>query len=273
MRRPKITKILLRNKRLLVCILIILGFAILGAIGPFFVADPLKSIGRPMEPPSWDHLLGTDIFGRDLFSWLVHGIRNSLMVGVLAGAISLLIAITLGGLSGYLRGFVGESINCIINIFLVIPVVPLLIILSTLSTQRSHLLVALFIGCVSAWPGSARAIRAQVLSLREKEFVNLAITTGKGDGSILFGEILPNMLSYIFLQFCGAVAHAMLSEAGISLIGLGPANVPTLGLMLHRAIQNLSILLGMWWWFIPPGVTLVILSGALYTISIVYESS
>jgi peptide/nickel transport system permease protein len=261
----------LREKKIMVCIIIIAIFAFLGIFGPFFVEDPLKFSGRPLESPSWKHLLGTDLYGRDLFSWLVHGIRNSMMVGMIAGGISLSIAIMLGGLSGYLRGLIGEIFNAIINIFLVIPTVPLLIILSTLTKERSLVTVALFIGFVTAWPGSARAIRAQVLSLREKEFVNLAKLTGKSSINIVLGEIFPNMLSYILLQYCGAFAHAMLAETGISLIGLGPVNIPTLGTMMHWAIRNLSILLGIWWWFIPPGLTLMILSGTLYTLSVVYK--
>jgi len=266
-----IKRTLFRNKKIAVCSIIVLIFAFIGIFGPFFVVDPMEFSGYPLEPPSLAHPLGTDIFGRDLFSWLVYGIRNSMIVGAIAGGISLLIAITMGGLSGYLRGLVGEFFNAIINIFLVIPVVPLLIILSTLAKERSLLLVALFIGCVTAWPGAARAIRAQVLSLREKEFINLAMLTGKGSKSIIFGEIFPNMISYILLQFCGAFANAMVAEAGISLIGLGPANIPTLGMMLHWSIRSLTILLGIWWWFVPPGVALIILSGALYTISISYE--
>lgn len=269
--RSKIPISFPRDKRIIVCMAIILAFASLGIFGPFFVEDPFRFSGRPLEPPSWRRLLGTDLYGRDLFSWLVYGIRNSMLVGAIAGSISLLIAILMGGLAGYLRSFIGEVFNAIINIFLVIPTVPLLIILSTLTRERSLINVALFIGCVTGWPGSARAIRAQVLSLREKEFVNLAIITGKSHMSVLLGEIFPNMLSYILLQYCGTFASAMLAEAGISLIGLGPVNIPTLGIMMHWAIRNLSVLLGIWWWFVPPGLALVLLSGALYTLSIIYR--
>jgi len=258
---------LLTNKRVIVCMTIVIAFTFMGIIGPYFSVDPFDFVGYMYEPPSLHHPLGTDIFGRDILAQLLYGIRNSLMVGVIAGALSLLIALVLGGISGYTRGLLGEILNSIINIFLVIPTVPLLILLSALVEKRSLLLVALFIGLVTGWPGSARAIRAQVMSLREKEFVNLAIITGKKSRHIIFGEIFSNMVTYIFLQFCGCFANAILAEAGISLLGLGPVDVPTLGMMLHWAIMSGALLLGVWWWFLPPGIVLVVICAALYTIA------
>jgi peptide/nickel transport system permease protein len=240
-------------------------------IGPFFVADPLDFVGKMYEPPSWRCPLGTDAYGRDIFAQLVHGIRNTMIVGVIAGAVGLLIAITMGGFSGYIGGLAGESINALANIFLVIPAVPLLIVLSALVKQRSLLLVALFIAIITSWPGVTRAIRAQVMSLREKEFVNLARITGKRSRQIIFGEIFSNMMSYISLQFCGAFASAILTEAGLSLLGLGPTTVVTLGMMIHWSILNETQMLGIWWWFIPPGLVLTLLSAALYTISSIVD--
>jgi peptide/nickel transport system permease protein len=260
-------RILLSNRRFTVCGIMVVGFALVGIIGPFFTVNPFKFVGGMNKPPSWDHPLGTDLLGRDLFSQLLYGIRNSMLVGVIAGGISLLIAVALGGLSGYMRGLFGESINAFINIFLVIPTIPLLILLSAVIVQRSLLLVSLFIGFVTGWPGSARAIRAQVLDVRDKEYLNLAVITGKKSPSIIFGEVLPNMVAYIFLQFCGAFASAMLAEAGISLLGLGPADVSTLGMMLHWAIMNESMIMKIWWWFLPPGLVLIMISSCLYTMS------
>jgi peptide/nickel transport system permease protein len=223
------------------------------------------------EAPSWAHLLGTDVYGRDIFSQLLYGIRNTMLVGVIAGTIGLLIAIVLGGFSGYIGGLAGESINALANIFLVIPAVPLLIVFSALVKQRSLFLVAIFIAIITSWPGTTRAIRAQVMSLREKEFVNLARITGKKAPQIVFGEIFSNMISYISLQFCGAFASAIITEAGLSLLGLGPTTVVTLGMMLHWAIASLAQQLGIWWWLVPPGLVLTMLSAALYTISSLIE--
>jgi peptide/nickel transport system permease protein len=258
---------LLKNKKFVACGIVVLAIAILAVVGPFFTLNPYDFTGRQFELPSLKHLLGTDVMGRDIFAQLLVGIQNSMKVGIIAGGISLLIAIAIGGFSGYTRGLSGESFNALINIFLVIPTIPLLILLSALMVERSLELVALFIGLITGWPGTARAIRAQVLSLREKEFVNLAIATGKKNVSIIFGEVFPIMTSYIFLQFCGAFASGMLAEAGISLLGLGPANVATLGMMLHKAIMAQSLLIGIWWWFLPPGLVLVLLTSCLFTMS------
>jgi peptide/nickel transport system permease protein len=261
------TRTLLKNKRFFICGLIVLTTAILAVVGPFFVYDPYEYTGSMYELPSMKHLLGTDLLGRDIFAQLLIGIQNSMKVGIIAGGISLLVAIAIGGFSGYMRGLRGELFNALINTFLVIPTIPLLILLSALIEKRSLELVALFIGLVTGWPGSARAIRAQVLSIREKEFVNLAVVTGKKSVSIIFGEVFPTMISYIFLQFCGAFASGMLAEAGISLLGLGPGSIITLGMMLHRAIMAQALLLGIWWWFIPPGAVLILLTSCLYTMS------
>lgn len=257
---------LLKKRIFIVCVVIILGIVSLGVFGPYFTVDPTDYVGHMYEPPSQEYLLGTDIFGRDIFAQLVYGIRNSMIVGLIAGLISLMLGIVIGGVSGYCVGLVGESLNMIINIFLVIPSIPLLIVLSVLVAQRSVLLVAFFLGAIGGWAGSARAIRAQVMSLREKEFVDLARITGKSTSRIVFGEIFTNMTAFIILQFCGAFAAGMLGEAGMSLIGLGPTNVPTLGMMLHWAIMSLAVQIGIWWWFIPPGIVLLVLTAALFTL-------
>jgi peptide/nickel transport system permease protein len=262
---------LLKSKKLLVSVVTVVLFTLLGIFGPFFVVDPLEYTGTMYEAPSWAHLLGTDVYGRDIFSQLLYGIRNTMLVGVIAGTIGLLIAIVLGGFSGYIGGLAGESINALANIFLVIPAVPLLIVFSALVKQRSLFLVAIFIAIITSWPGTTRAIRAQVMSLREKEFVNLARITGKKAPQIVFGEIFSNMISYISLQFCGAFASAIITEAGLSLLGLGPTTVVTLGMMLHWAIASLAQQLGIWWWLVPPGLVLTVLSAALYTISSLIE--
>lgn len=267
MQRRSVAKILFRSKKFLACSIIVLSLVLLGAIGPYFTYDPLDYVGRMYEPPSLKHICGTDIYGRDVFAQLVHGLRNSLMVGVIAGGISLLIAMAVGGISGYVHGLIGEAFNALINIFLVLPTIPLLIFFSALVRMRSLFLVALFIAFITGWPGSARALRSMVLSLREKDFINLAIITGKRTRHIIFGEIFSNMIAYIFLQFCGACASAILAEAGISLIGLGPTDVPTLGMMLHWAIKSLSLQIGVWWWFLTPGLVLVLLIASLYTMS------
>ena len=232
--------------------------------------DPYDYTGGRYEPPSSQHILGTDILGRDVWAQLIVGIRNSLMVGFLAGAIGLLIAFLVGGFGGYIGGLLDEGINTITNVFIVLPTIPILIILSATLKQRSLLTVAGFIAII-IWSGGARSLRAQVLSLKERDFVRLARISGKSTLDIIFREIFPNMLSYVFISFCGMFGGAVMAEAGISMIGLGPTTIETLGSMLHWSIMNQAIHMGVWWWFIPPGIVLISFTGALFAMGSVID--
>jgi peptide/nickel transport system permease protein len=263
-------EMLAKNTRFQIALGIVIFLTFLGVLGPFFTMNPDKYTGKKFEEPSWDHKLGCDIFGYDVWSRLVYAIRHSLGVGFTAGLIALVIAFMMGGVGAYRGGLVDEGTNLLSNVFLTIPVVPVLIVISVLFGQRSLYLVAAIISII-AWPGAARALRSQVLSLKEREFVNLARVTGKGNARILFGEIFPNMLAYVFIQFVGMVGSAIVMEAGISLIGLGPTDVVTLGNMLHWAIQNQGVFMGIWWWFVPPGLVIVMYTGSLIMIGSVID--
>jgi peptide/nickel transport system permease protein len=155
-------------------------------------------------------------------------------------------------------------------VFLTLPLIPILVVLSVLFKQRSLFLIAFIISIVT-WPGAARALRSQVLSLKERGFVDLARVSGKGSLRILFGEIFPNMLAYVFIQFVGMIGSAIVIEAGISLIGLGPGNIATLGSMLYWSIIAHAIHLGAWWWFIPPGLIILLFTGSMFMIGSVMD--
>ena len=267
---PGRMELLAKNTRFQVALGVVIFIIIVGIIGPFFTMDPDEYTGRKFEPPSWDHKLGCDVFGYDVWSRLVYGIRHSLVVGFVAGLIALVIAFIMGGVGAYRGGWVDEGTNLLSNVFLTIPVVPVLIVISVLFGHRSLYLVAAIIAVI-AWPGAARALRSQVLSLKEREFVNLARVSGKGSSRILFGEIFPNMLAYVFIQFVGMVGAAIVMEVGISLLGLGTTEVVTLGNMLHWAIAHQGVHMGIWWWFIPPGVVIVLFTGSLIMIGSVID--
>lgn len=258
-------ELLAKNTRFQVVVTVLIFIIAVGVIGPLFTMDPREYTGGRYEPPSWDHKLGTDSFCCDVWAQLIYGIRHSLGVGFVAGLIALMIAFVMGGIGAYKGGLADEGFNLFTNVFLTLPVIPILIILSVLFEYRSLYLVA-FIIAITMWPGSARAIRSQVLSLKEREFVSLARVSGKGGPRILFGEIFPNMLAYIFISFCGMVGGAIIAEAGISLIGLGPTKITTLGTMLHWAIMNEALYIGAWWWFVPAGLFLILFTGSLIMI-------
>ena len=267
---PGRMEILAKNTRFQVASAVVIFIITVGIIGPFFTMNPNKYIGGKFESPSLDHKLGCDLFGQDVWARLVLGIRHSLVVGFVAGSIALLIAFIMGGVGAYKGGLVDDVSNLLSNVFLTIPVVPVLIVLSVLFGHRSLYLVSAIIAIIQ-WPGTARALRSQVLSLKGREFVDLARVLGKGDSRILFGEIFPNMLAYVFIQFVGMIGSAIVMEAGISLLGLGPTWVVTLGNMLHWAIQNQGVFMGIWWWFIPPGVVILLFTGSMIMIGSVID--
>ena len=262
--------LLMKNRRFQFFMGIVVLIILTGIIGPFFTADPRERVGKRYEPPSSEHILGTDAFGRDVLAQMVYGIRNSIMIGFLAGLIGLLVGAMIGGLSGYISGIFDDVTNTIANIFLVLPTIPILIVLASILRERSIFLVAGIIAFTS-WAGPARALRSQVLSLKTREFVNLARLSGKSKIDIVLREIFPNMLSYILITFCEVVGGAMISEAGISMLGLGPTTVTSLGSMLHWSFISQAPSMGAWWWFVPPGVVLVIFVGSLIMVASVID--
>ena len=240
---------------------------ILGIIGPMVTRDPEKlDYRRSFEPPSPEFILGTTAFGQDVFAQLCAGVRNSLIVGVFAGALGTLIAVLFGALGPYKGGLADEISNFVTNIVIVFPTLALLIILAAIIEHRSLLLVGALIALTS-WPWAARSIRSQVLSLKEREFVNLARMSGVKDRTIVIAEVLPNMLAYIIMVFVLLVGGAILAEAGISMIGVGPTRTVTLGQMLYWAMNLPPVGAAWWeasWWFIPPGLVLTIFLSAVF---------
>jgi len=267
---PSRMELLVKNRKFQICSAIVIGIVMLGVIGPFVTRSPSEGVGGRYEPPSFEYLLGTDMAGRDIFAQLCVAIRDSLWVGIIAGFSSLIIAILIGGLLSYKKGLVDEGANLVTNIFLVLPELVILIIIAALLGYRSLEIVGILIGLFS-WPWMARSIRSQILSLRERKFVDLARISGKSDLSMVVKEILPNMLAYVFLVLIIGIGSAIVVEAGISVIGLGPTIGFTLGKMLQWAISWEAIPQGIWWYFVPPGLILVILTGTLVMITAVID--
>jgi peptide/nickel transport system permease protein len=168
-----------------------------------------------------------------------------------------------GFIAGYRGGVVDEVLNMITNIVLVIPTLAVLLIIVAYLEVRGLLIESIFIGC-TAWPWAARAIRAQTFSLRSRDFVDLARLSGVGPLKIIFTEIAPNMMSYLFLVFILQFGNAVLIAATLDFIGLGPTNTISLGLMMNNAVLWGALLLGIWWWFVPPGAAITAIVGALY---------
>lgn len=245
-----------------------------GLLGPLLTPDPRFSGNPSLLPPSPDHLLGTSKLGYDVLAQLAHGTQGSLFVGVVGGVTALFLAIVFGILAGYFGGLLDELLTVVTNIMLVIPGLPLVMVIAAYvqNTEglgplaRSSVLVALVLG-VTGWAGSAVVLRAQARSLRTREYVAAARVAGESPLRIIFVEILPNLVPLIAAQLIFGIIFAVLGEAGLSYLGLGPTGSITLGTMLNDAQTGQAVGTGAWWWFVPPGLVIAALGAGLSLIN------
>jgi peptide/nickel transport system permease protein len=254
----------LRNPKLRVGLTVLLFFVALALVGPRLTKyKPTGFAGPLAQPPSAEHWFGTTSFGEDVFAQFAYGLGETLIVGLLGGGLGTLIGLLVGFIAGYRGGLIDELLNMLTNIVLVIPSLVVLLILVAYLDVRGPLVESVFIGCF-AWPWTARAVRAQTFSLRSREFVDLARMSGMKPLKIIFTEIAPNMMSYLLLVFILQFGGAILTAATLDFIGLGPTEGTSLGLMMNFAVIHGALLLGIWWWFIPPGLAITAVVGALY---------
>jgi len=207
--------------------------------------------------------LGTDNFGRDVLTELVKATSVSLQIGLVAGVVATLIGLTLGLLGGYVGGLVDDLVMFLTNIFTVIPTFVLLILISFSIGQehRGAFTIAVVIGLTS-WVWTARAVRSQVLSLRNRDHVNLSKLSGHSIAHIIVADILPYIASYVVMALILQISSGILTEAGLSILGLGPrtTEVPTLGLMMNWAMIYQAQILGKWWAYFPVIVTIALIT-------------
>lgn len=225
--------------------------------------DPLEMIAMAYQPPDSKLLLGSDNFGRDLFLELIYGIRTSLQVGLIAGVFATVIGLVIGLASGYIGGMIDNLLTAITNIFIVIPSFVILILISVSIDSRSSFVTAVIIG-ITSWPWTARAVRAQTSSLRNRDHVNIAKISGYSTPRIIISEILPYIASYVVMAFVLQTASGILSEASISMLGLGPYNTISLGIIMNWALVFEAPVAGAWWAFIPAAISIAIITFSLY---------
>jgi peptide/nickel transport system permease protein len=236
-------------------------FVFLAVFGTAIAPDePTASSLDVLSGISADHWLGTTENGEDVFSQLLAGAKVSIIVGFAAAAISAVLGATVGLLGGYFGGWTDRTLDAFENWFLVIPQIPLMIVLARLLEPSLTVLIAV-IGLTS-WAGTGRIVRAQVLTLRERAFVERARALGASDGYIIRTHILPNTLPLIFANTVLIVAVAILSEAALAFLGLGDPTRISWGTMLENAFSSGAPSAGAWWYVIPPGlcITLLVLS-------------
>lgn len=242
--------------------------ALFGLVGRLFVPLEMAEVGagRPAKPPSAEHWLGTDQQGRDVLADLIYGTPTSLEIGLIAGIFGVTIGAMVGLIAGYAGGIVDEVIRIIVDILLTIPSLMILIIVASMLGAVSVEAMALIIAAL-AWMLPARAVRAQVLTIRERMYVQVARFNGASNLRIIIGELLPNLLPYLAANLVGAISGAILASVGLSTLGLGPMTRPSLGLTFYWAITYGALIRQMWWWFLPPIVIIIILFLGLFLMS------
>lgn len=258
-----------RNPTLLGGLLLLVALLSIGWLGPLFVdtklAQPLSAM--PSRPPSREYPFGTDDQGRNLLAVAIVGLPLTLKVGFIAGVVAIGIGTLLGLTAGYVGGTVDLVIRGIADILLTVPgLVVLITIAASIKGVISVEIMALVVASL-AWMWPTRTIRSQVLTLRERAFVQMAKLSGMKTHEVIFYEIMPNLLPFIAASFVGAVSSAILASVGLEALGLGPQNEPTLGMTIYWAISFTALIRGLWWWWLMPIILIVVLFISLFLIS------
>jgi peptide/nickel transport system permease protein len=258
-RLPGWFRILWRNRKCRIGIVMLAGFVLVAILAPVITsADPRDDAFPTSLGPSAAHWLGTTAQGEDVFSQLVYGARTSLVIGILAGVISTVIGLIVGLTAGYKQGWVDEVLSFFINLGLVVPVLPLMVTLAAYSPVRGQTLI-IFVISVTGWAYGARIKRSQVITLRTRDYITAARLAGDSTARIIAREIVPNMTSLIVVGFMGATLGAIGAEAGLAFLGLGDPMTVSWGTMLNQASLGGAMLTGQWAWLVAPGLALSLL--------------
>jgi peptide/nickel transport system permease protein len=240
-----------------------LGFAMVAFMVIVALIAPLISVANPNDfnlfargqAPSWNHLFGTTDQGSDIFSQVVVGARRSLFLGAAAGLLATGVAAILGITAAYMGGIVDDAVNFLINVFLTIPPIPLLVVISGYLDNRGMGTMIVVLALV-LWAFEARILRGQALSLKSRDFILAAKASGESTSRIVFGELVPNMISRIAAAFVLVFYIALLTDAGLEFLGFGDMSETSWGVTLYWAQTNSTVLQGQWWPFFFPGAAL-----------------
>ena len=259
-----------RNPTLAVGLAILIGLTLFTAIGLFTVnlkhAYPLQVAGR--QPPSLKYPLGTDFFGADLLAAMVLGLWQTALIGVLAGALGTIIGAALGFISAYFGGLIDAGIKGICQILTPIPAFLIQIIIAGSIDKRDVTIYTMALVVVLlAWMGPTLVIRAQVLTMKERQFVSVAKLSGMGDLGIIFTEIMPNLLPFLAAAFITQVFSAIFASFGLSVLGLGPLREPLMGNIIWQAQSQSAFFNGWWWWPLEPAAAVVLILSSLALIN------
>jgi len=258
-----------RNPTLLVGLVMFILLFLFWIIGPSFIdrskAAPLSAM-QDMRP-SREFPLGTDSVGRQLLPVLLVGTQYTLLIGLLAGVTGLLIGIILGFSAGYFGGPWDTFVRSAADVGLTIPGLAVLVVIASVIKERLSPQIMAAIIALMAWMWPTRTIRAQILTLRERPYVEIARLSGMSHIKIIAQELLPNLLPYLAASFVGAVSGAIMAAVGLESLGLGPQNEPTLGMTIFWCMYYAAMMRGMWWWWVPPMAAISYVFIALFMIS------
>jgi peptide/nickel transport system permease protein len=235
--------------------------AVVGLVISFFApADPRAWQTYPRNlRPSVEHFLGTTALGQDTFWLLSWSVRNSLLLGVSVAALATIIGVAVGLLAGYRGGYLDRILSFFMDALIVIPSLPLLILLSSMTKGQTSLLALGTILVIFNWPFPARQIRAVALSMRERDFVSLAWFSGESVWRILWRQMVPYLRRWAVANFINTILVVVAVETSLAFLGLSNDNVPTLGTMIYWALKYQALFAGRWWWIVPPILTVILI--------------
>ncbi len=254
-------KIIRKRRSSLAGFIIILIYIFMATIGPILVPfDRTPNVSQRFRPPSWEHPLGTDYAGRDIFAQIIHGSRDVLLVAFLTGIFTVIFGLTVGIISGYAGGKIDTALNTATNMLLIIPHFPLLLIIAaSIPRVMSPVEVAFIIGIIG-WAGLARAIRSQVLSIKEANFIEAARCLGLGRLHIVFKEIMPNLMPYIAMNLVLSIISGIYSQVGLFFLGVMPYTSVNWGMMINIAMRQQAVITPkLWLYLFSPIVAIITL--------------
>ena len=263
--------VLLGNRKFLIGAGIFLVLLVIAVVGSRVVGPLALRSGAFAPKQGAGHagllILGSTSLGQSILAQLFQAIPNSMLVGLLAATIGTSIGALLGLLSGYFGGKVDAALRVLIDVFLSVPSLLFLVLIASLLRGVGVPALAIMIG-LFAWAWPARAVRSQVLSLKERPFVQVGLLSGLSGLEIVWGELMPHLLPWLGANFVNAFVAAILAESGLSILGLGPQQDMTLGMMIYWSLNYGALLQNMWWWWATPVISLIVLFLALYMVHV-----
>jgi len=259
---PRITR------QLVIGLAMVMAIAVFAIVGPLLVDPKMADIGAttPRLAPNAQHFLGTDSQGRDLWTVMALGTPNSLKIGIIAGIFGIGIGLLLGMISGFVGGAVDNVIRVCSDALMTVPAIAILIVIASNVEKMSVELMGVAIALL-AWMFPTRVIRSQVLSIRERSYVEVAKANGVGTAGLIFREVMPNLMPWVMAAFVATVAGAILAAVGLESLGLGATSTQTIGVTIFWSQYYSAVARGMWWWWAPPIIMIGLVFVALFVTS------